>query len=305
MVSFPTSLDAFSNPSAVTALNNGTTPHATQHSNANDAIEALEAKLGISASTPVANSVLAGTGAGTSAWTTTPTIGALTVSAGSLLLSDGVASITDTTTGALLTLVNNDAGNLGVRLQTVHGSVSPAAGDTVCSILAAGKNSVNSTINYGDFGVVIVDTTATSEDGEFFIKPTVAGALTTAMRVGTGVIVGAPTGGYKGTGSINVAADIYKNNSAYTNPDYVLEHWATGQIIKYADKDGAQGYAGLLPLSSIKSFVRDKWHLPRFDQQAGHGIFSGSDALLASVEEAYLYIFQLEERIAALEARLN
>lgn len=68
MVSYPTSLDAFSNPTAGDATNNVTTPHATQHSNANDAIEALEAKLGTGASTATANTVLRGTGAGASAF---------------------------------------------------------------------------------------------------------------------------------------------------------------------------------------------------------------------------------------------
>lgn len=65
---FPASLDAFSNPAAGDATNNLTTPHATQHANANDAIEALEAKLGITASTPTASKVLRATGTGTSVW---------------------------------------------------------------------------------------------------------------------------------------------------------------------------------------------------------------------------------------------
>ena len=44
---FPTTLDAFSNPTASDATNSGTVPHATQHANANDAIEALEARVGV------------------------------------------------------------------------------------------------------------------------------------------------------------------------------------------------------------------------------------------------------------------
>jgi hypothetical protein len=119
---------------------------------------------------------------------------------------------------------------------------------------------------------------------------------------GTGVQVGAPTGGAKGSGSINVAADIYKNNTAYTNPDYVFEHWATGAVLKHADKPGALAYSGLMPLEDLKAFTRATLHLPRFGPNAEHGLFSGGDSLLASLEEAYLYIFQLEERIKKLEA---
>lgn len=42
--------------------------HAAQHANVNDAVEALEAKLGIGASTPASGKLLRGTGAGQSAW---------------------------------------------------------------------------------------------------------------------------------------------------------------------------------------------------------------------------------------------
>ena len=44
--SYPGALDSFSNPSGTDTLDNVTTPHATQHANANDAIEAIQAELG-------------------------------------------------------------------------------------------------------------------------------------------------------------------------------------------------------------------------------------------------------------------
>ena len=45
---FPTSLDALTNPIATDKLNNPS--HASQHTNANDAIEALQAKVGVNSS---------------------------------------------------------------------------------------------------------------------------------------------------------------------------------------------------------------------------------------------------------------
>lgn len=45
---FPTSLDALSNPTSTSALNNPS--HAGQHSDTNDAIEAIEAKVGVDGS---------------------------------------------------------------------------------------------------------------------------------------------------------------------------------------------------------------------------------------------------------------
>jgi hypothetical protein len=47
---FPTSLDTLGNPSASTPMNDVTYGHAAQHANANDAIEALQAKVGIDSS---------------------------------------------------------------------------------------------------------------------------------------------------------------------------------------------------------------------------------------------------------------
>jgi hypothetical protein len=46
---FPTSLDALSNPTSTDGLNNPS--HSGQHTDANDAIEALEAKVGVNSST--------------------------------------------------------------------------------------------------------------------------------------------------------------------------------------------------------------------------------------------------------------
>ena len=47
---FPSSLDDFTNPTAQDSLNSDTVPHADQHANLNDAVEALEAKVGVDGS---------------------------------------------------------------------------------------------------------------------------------------------------------------------------------------------------------------------------------------------------------------
>ena len=48
--SFPTSLDVFTNPSSTDAMDSVSVPHATQHSDLNDAVEALQAKVGADSS---------------------------------------------------------------------------------------------------------------------------------------------------------------------------------------------------------------------------------------------------------------
>jgi len=47
MSNYPNSLDNFSNPSSSDLTNSGVVPHAQQHANVNDAIEAIQAVLGI------------------------------------------------------------------------------------------------------------------------------------------------------------------------------------------------------------------------------------------------------------------
>jgi hypothetical protein len=49
-INYPTSLDNFTNPTSSDAMNSVTVPHATQHSDLNDAVEALQAKVGVNSS---------------------------------------------------------------------------------------------------------------------------------------------------------------------------------------------------------------------------------------------------------------
>ncbi len=79
---YPGSLDTSTqqpSPSASTEMDDAGYEHDAVHTNHSGAIIALETKVGTGSSTAAANSVLAGTGSGTSGWTTTPTVAGLTV----------------------------------------------------------------------------------------------------------------------------------------------------------------------------------------------------------------------------------
>ena len=70
---YPTSIDTFTNPSAGASLSSPS--HSSQHGDANDAIEALEAKLGIGsspASGATNGAVLVANGSGSTTWTPAP-----------------------------------------------------------------------------------------------------------------------------------------------------------------------------------------------------------------------------------------
>ena len=86
-INYPTSLDDATTvagdalPVAGTALSEtgeGHPAHAELHENLGDAVQALEAKVGVNSSTPVANGVLASTATGQSDWTASPVVTTLT-----------------------------------------------------------------------------------------------------------------------------------------------------------------------------------------------------------------------------------
>lgn len=126
----------------------------------------------------------------------------------------------------------------------------------------------------------------------------------TALTIGSGLQIGAPTGGDKGAGTLNVATGIYLNGTAYTNPDYVFEQWATGKVVKYAKNVGASIYKPMT-LVETEAYAKKNWHLPGFGQKAGLDFLGGSEVLLARVEESYLHLFDHEHRLEALEAKLR
>lgn len=140
---------------------------------------------------------------------------------------------------------------------------------------------------------------------------TANGSNTEQLRVGsTGLItaqrsinVGAPTGGDKGVGTVNLQGDIYKNNTAYTNPDYVFEHYYSGSIVKFKSNPGANHYTGLMSLTDVESYAKVNYQLP--DVGSTHGMFERGDILLRHTEELYLHMFELQHKIDSLEARLS
>ncbi|MBM3255063.1 MAG: hypothetical protein FJZ08_02045 [Candidatus Omnitrophica bacterium] len=90
-------------------------------------------------------------------------------------------------------------------------------------------------------------------------------------------------------GDINVTGDIRKSGAAYTNPDYVFEPTYN-----------------LMPIAEVKKFITQNRHLPGMPsthqvQKEGVMVFEQNRLLLEKIEVAYLYIMQLEERIAELE----
>lgn len=153
-------------------------------------------------------------------------------------------------------------------------------------------------------GTVTENWTGTAHGAKISFATTVNGTTTRTekMSLQNGLQIGSPTGGDKGAGTINCAADIYKNNVAYTSPDYSLEHWVTGKIEKFKNNDGADGYFRL-SIEESKEYVKKNMRLPRITDEPA-GIFGMANIALEKIEEAHIYIYELHDRIKELEARL-
>jgi hypothetical protein len=164
----------------------------------------------------------------------------------------------------------------------------------------AAYNSAGSEYVYGYTDGLLVSNTAGSETGQYRITVPTSGTNNVEVKFGNGIQVGVPTGGAKGVGTINTAGDIYKNNSAYTNPDYVFEYAYTGQIVKFASNEGAANYSGKKSIDEIEQITKETLRLPGFTDEPS-GAFARFDLLLEKLEEAYLCIFELNNRIKQLE----
>jgi len=180
------------------------------------------------------------------------------------------------------------------------GSQRNTNGQTIAQLEFAGWNTSNVLTSYTGLYTTISDSTAGSEDGTLTIKSFVSGVNTSEAAFHNGVVVGSATGNALGTGKINVSGGVYLNGTAYTNPDYVFEKAYTGQIVKFADKLGADTYVSRT-IEETEQYTKDNLALPGFGQDHGLDYLNGAEMLLARLEEAYLYIFQLNERIKILE----
>lgn len=116
-----------------------------------------------------------------------------------------------------------------------------------------------------------------------------------------GIVVGAATGGALGVGTVNVAVDLYKNNTAYTNPDYVFEKLYTGKIERFVANPGASEYKQVPTIDEAEAITKATLRLPGMTDEP-LGVFGRADKVLEKLEEAHAYIFQLNAEIKKLTA---
>lgn len=173
----------------------------------------------------------------------------------------------------------------------------------VHAVKASNGNSAGFKVGTGANEKWAIGTGFTAIDEVLKIRDQTNGVNIAMFTQNGGMQVGSPTGGDKGVGTINVSGDIYKNNTAYTNPDYVFEFWDKGYVEQFSDNSGADDYDGKLLLDDLEGFIEKNYQLPGVGE--AKGVFGRMDAYLEKLEEAYLYIIELHNRLTALEDFLS
>ena len=236
--SFPASLDALTNPSGTDSV--ATISHSGQHSNANDAIEALEAKLGIGASTATNNTIFVGNGTGSSAFSTSATstnfLATNLTSASTTMASTSIQTLLVTKATTTDLFVSNLASTTNVRANVANLGNLTVTSCTGCSVAASGFEKASSTsttlpgtiststpltvghkvLIFGHCNVTVSNDTRTIA---LYVKPA-SSATSTALAQGTSgdTSTGDDTFNIHITGLYNVAAteshEIYIGNPA-------------------------------------------------------------------------------------------
>ena len=213
---YPGALDATNNQlrtdiSSTDDLDASGKEHDVMHVNVHGAVVELETKLGTGSSTASSGAVMMGTGSGTSAWDTSPTIlGALTIgadgaghdvtfhsdTAGDALVWDSSAeSLTITGTNAQTALAVADGNVTMADDLTVTGAIS--AGSVVAPLAINAQTGTTYTFVSADAGKLV---TASNGSAQTY---TVATHATQAMDTGTAItVIGI------GAGKVTLAAAV-------------------------------------------------------------------------------------------------
>lgn len=176
-INFPTSLDSLTNPTSSDGLNSP--DHATQHANANDAIEALEAKVGINSSAVTTShdyklSAVTGSDKALKSGTSTQSVTNLTLVTPTLTLgSDATGDIYYRNSGGALTRL--PIGTSGQILQVSSGGIvewvaNPSAADASTTVkgvveIATTAEITSGTSTGGTGAILVVPASAVGSAG--------------------------------------------------------------------------------------------------------------------------------------------
>src|SRR3990167_3563344 len=171
----------------------------------------------------------------------------------------------------------------------------------VSSLAFWGKDSAANAQQYAIIETLADDSTSTSEDGTLRFGTVTAGVTSIKGYFTQGFVVGVPTGGDKGSGTINASA-VYDDGTLLT--DYVFDKYFDGEV-KEEDKSKWGNYM-FTDLNEMVDVIKKDRRLPVMPtrkewKQNSLSIGGFINKLWQTVEEQALYIKELHERLLKLE----
>lgn len=119
---------------------------------------------------------------------------------------------TETFTGSLIHQLSDNGAGEGPSLILDRLSTTPAASDLIAALLFRGRDSAANNESYAKIIAEILDATSTSEDARLLLQTVVAGTLATRGYFGQGLVIGSPTSGDMGAGTLNCTG-VYVNGT--------------------------------------------------------------------------------------------
>jgi hypothetical protein len=119
-----------------------------------------------------------------------------------------------------------------------------------------------------------------------------------------GCRIGSPTGGNRGAGTLN-ASQVFDDNVLLT--DALWDLYYDGKV--RPEDEARWGSASLHSIEETEAYARDERHLPsipgraEWERDGKFGLGTLVSALWETAERQALHIFELNRRLAALEAR--
>lgn len=152
----------------------------------------------------------------------------------------GVQTLSRTDTTTPLVIKSTEAGaGAWEAIKLERDSASPADADEIAGIAWYGDDDGANSTKLAEVHVVFDDVTDGTEDAKIDFKTIIAGTYASRAYIGNGVVIGSPTGGDKGAGTLN-ATNLYRQGA-----DIALTHWVievTGDAVALATGTGKKTF---------------------------------------------------------------
>jgi len=186
---------------------------------------------------------------------------------------------------APIRVVSSDAGaSQGPFVDIARTSASPAASDALGGVRFRGMDSGGNETLYTQFRSRIIDPTDGSEDGALEFVVAVGGVNTQGAALANGFVVGAATGSYQGTGTVN-ATDYYRNGTALSSTLFGVAVGDASGNLKVLNADGAFTFATTATSTNVAGVNSGAWKTAHRILSTDAATYSGSRNTMTVMRE--------------------